>query len=295
MVNNLLHSWYSFYLYLDTGTSNLYTELFPKLGQSLINLAGFFFFFAGISLLSVRGLFSVAAIIGTFLLFWMVSKSLCQAKIQSNSMIYPAEFQFMATFFIVSASFNIFIFVIIGNEIVDRYFILFMVLYIPLIAFIFEHAEKNVRYLKRMSIIMGIILFILGQSCLNFQKLTGINVNSDREGYIQYLLNNELHYGFATFWNANVTTELTNGKIEMNNLHLSINEFRVYNFLTPMKFKNISYHYGESFLLLTDSEWKHALRTERLFAQIKPDYEDKKFIVIKYPSAKIIHNEVLDD
>jgi hypothetical protein len=115
------------------------------------------------------------------------------------------------------------------------------------------------------------------------------------------LLDNQLDYGFATFANANITTELTNGKIELAGLEpYGLNPdmdhpFRIQGWLNPVKFYNPSYHQGESFLLLTRDEWELAQKTERPFARLQPDYEDNNFIVIKYPSAQIIHREVLDN
>ena len=119
--------------------------------------------------------------------------------------------------------------------------------------------------------------------------------------YIQYLLDNRLDYGFATFWNANVTTELTNGKIELaglepDGLNPDTNlRFNIQRWLNPVKFHNPLYHQGESFLLLTRAEWELAKAAERPFSQLQPDYEDDGFIIIRYPSSEIIHRKVLDN
>ena len=220
-------------------------------------------------------------------------------KIQNNSMVQSEEYQFIPIFFIVSIIFNIFVFIVVDEGITDRYFIPFMVLYIPLIAILFEYAEKMYGHLKRMAIVSGIVLFIFGQGYLNFQILAGQDENSVRKGYIQYLLDNKLDYGFATFWNANVTTELTNGKIELAGLNPygldpDVNQFNIHNWASHMQHSNPSFHQGESFLLLTRDEWELAQRTGRPFAQLVPDYEDKDFIIIKYPSAEFIHREILD-
>jgi len=61
-----------------------------------------------------------------------------------------------------------------------------------------------------------------------------------------------------------------------------------------VKSYNPSYYQGESFLLLIRAEWELAQKTGRPFARLVPDYEDGSFIIIRYPSAEIIHREVLD-
>ena len=289
-VNYLLHFWYSFHSFENMRLVNLYDEYFPKLGQSLVCLAGFFGLFTESSLLSAKGLFSLIAIIGTFILFLMVFKSLRQW----------AEYQFIHVFFLVSAIFNIFVFIVVDEVIILRYFITFMVLYIPLIAIFFEHSENTYGHLKRMAIVSGIVMFVFGQGYLNFQSLSEQDINSGRKGYIKYLTDNKLEYGFATFWNANVTTELTNGKIELavlnsDGLDTDTNQLKISNWLSYKQHSNPSFHHGESFLLLTCAEWELAQKTGRSFVKLVPNYEDNNFIIIRYPSAQIIHNEVLDN
>ncbi|MDR1838804.1 MAG: hypothetical protein LBQ93_04360 [Treponema sp.] len=299
--NYLLHFWYSFHSFDNMRLENLFDQFLPKLGQSLVCLAGFFGFSAGSSLLSAHGLFSVIAITGTFLLLRAVFKSFSQFRLQDDTTDKQTEYQFMPVFFIVSVIFNIFIFIIVDEDITDRYFIPFMVLYIPLIAMYFQYTETRYSHLKRTTIISGIVLFIFGQSYLNFQNMTGKDINTARKGYIQYLMDNRLGYGFATFWNANITTELSNGKIELAGLEpWGLNpdtnyRFHIQGWLNPVKFYNPSYSPGESFLLLTRAEWELAQATGRLFTQLQPDYEDSGFIVIRYPSAETIHREVLDN
>ncbi|MDR0472886.1 MAG: hypothetical protein LBH43_04355 [Treponema sp.] len=298
--NYLLHFWYSFHSFENMGLVNLYTEFFPKLSQSLVCLTGFFGLSIGSSLLSARGLFSIAAIIGTILLFWTLFKSTRQAKLQNNMMAQKAEYQFMQVFFIVSAIFNIFVFIVVDEDIKDRYFIPFMVLYIPLTAILFEHTEKLYGHLKRTALVTGIVLFIFGQAYLTFQNLAGWDRNTVRKGYMQYLLDNQLGYGFANFSNANVTSELTNGRIELvglapDGLESGKAQFRIHNWLNPVKFSNPFYYQGESFLLLTRAEWEQAKMAGRPFAELQADYEDAFFTVKRYPSATIIHREVLDN
>jgi hypothetical protein len=293
-VNYLLHFWYSFHSFENMRLVDLYVEFFPKLGRSLACLPVFFGLSTGSSLLSAKGLFSVIAIIGTFILFWAVIKSFRQ----------QAEYQFMPVFFLVSVIFNIFVFIVVDEVILSKYFIFFMVLCIPLIAILFEHlfkrTEKLYGHLKRTAISSAIILFVFGQGYLNFQNMAGQDINSGRKGYIRYLIDNQLNYGFATFWNANVTTELTNGKVEIASLDpdgldpSTSQRFHIWEWLNPVKFFNLSYHQGESFLLLTRQEWELARETERPFALLQPDYEDSGFVVIRYPSAGIIYTEVLD-
>ena len=286
----LLHFKYSFHSFDSMQIENLYENFLPKLGQCLVSFSKFFGLSTGHSLLSAIGLFSVFAIIGTFSLFGVIISQFNRKKKQ-----------FLPIFFLISVIFNIFVFIIIDEGITDRYFIPFMVLYVPLAAMLLEYIEsaKTYSYLKRTVLFCGIILFIFGQSYLNFQYIANRDVNSIRKNYINYLLDNQLYYGVATFWNANVTTELSNGRINTvgtpsDSLEPDHSAFRIHNWLIPIKYTDPSWYDGESFLLLTHAEWEMAQKTERPFASFQPDFMDNNFIVLRFPSAKILYDVVLD-
>jgi len=300
-INSLLHFRYSFRSYENMRIDNLFANLFSKLSSCLADLAGFFGLSAGSPLLSARGLFGIAAII-VALLF---ARAVYSALADRLPAFDPAEtdeqvkLKFIPVFFGVSALFNIFIFIIVDQAVIERHFIPFMVLYVPLAAILFEQAEKAQGHLKRTAFFCGILLFMAGQGCLNFQNLAVRDLNSTRKGYIQYLLDNRLAYGFATFFNANLTTELSNGRIELAGLDprlrsgSNISQFRIMDTLVPVEYFNPSYHHGESFMLLSHDEWDLA-RGIRSLAGVKPAYEDDNFIVLLYPSAETIYREILD-
>jgi hypothetical protein len=113
-------------------------------------------------------------------------------------------------------------------------------------------------------------------------------------------LDHNLNFGFATFWNGNVTTELSDGKISVAGLEPGGlepgpgNRFNIQGWLNPQAFYDPSYYDGESFLLLTGAEWERARQTGRPFAEKTPDYDDGEFIILRYPSAAVIHETVLD-
>ncbi|GMO59621.1 MAG: hypothetical protein Ta2A_05550 [Treponemataceae bacterium] len=292
-INYLLHFKYSFHSFENMLVDNLFSTFLAKLGECIICFASFFGLSSDNSLLSARGILSVFALIGAGIFFYSASKALRKEyRTQSN----PC---FLVLFFIISCLFNVFVFIVVNESVTARYFIPFMVLYIPLLAHTFENAEQKQNPLNRTAVIAAVILFLAGQSFLNFQSLARQNNTETRNGYIRYLLDNKLDYGFATFWNANVTTELTNGRIELagiepDGLKPGANNFRIQGWLNPNRFYTSEYHDGASFLLLTRPEWDMAKSTEREFAQNTPDYEDDNFIILRFASDDIIYSDVLD-
>ena len=62
-------------------------------------------------------------------------------------------------------------------------------------------------------------LIIVGYCCVchlyfwgHYKDKIGVNPN---EGLISFLEENDLHYGYASFWNASVNTVLSNGEVEV--------------------------------------------------------------------------------
>jgi len=287
--NFLLHSWYSFHSFDGMKFENLHYLFFFKLGQCLVSIVEFLGFFQGSSFLSAIGIFSLLSIIAAIIFFRVLFK-------------LPQK-SFLPLFFIVSTLLNIFVFIVAEEIVTSRYFIPFMILLVPLSAVLFEHLEKKRTHLQYIAIVFGISLFIFGQGYLNFQNWSMYNLNSNRKGYIQYLLDNQLNFGFAVFGNGNVNTELTNGRIrtaELNPNSLNGNGTRplqVQTFLNPLAYHQSSFYEnkeGEAFLLLSRNEWKFALSTNRAFALTEPDFQDDHFAVWRFPSAYTIFRDVLD-
>jgi hypothetical protein len=297
-INYLLHIKYSFHSFENMRLDDWARNLAVKTGQIIAALPEFFGFAPGHSLLSAQGIFGVFSLFFTAWIIIAAIRLLPSRKAWQGGETSFSARQWTALFFVCSSAFNIFVFQIIDESVTSRYFIPFLIFYAPLLGFLFEDTERRHVHLPRIAVMAAVCLFILGQTVLNFQFLAKHDGNSKRNGYVAYLTENNLKYGFATFWNANVTTELTNGEIQLAGLEpLSLengNSLRIHRWLNPVKFDNPEYHQGESFLLLTGVEWEAARQNGRPFSQKQPDFNDGGFIVIRYPSARLIHQSVLD-
>ncbi|MDR0539668.1 MAG: hypothetical protein LBG74_04095 [Spirochaetaceae bacterium] len=289
LVNYMLHIKYSFHSFENMRLDNLYQNFSIKIGQNLSGLVEFFGYAPGESLLSAKGIFGTLAL---FFTLWVIFQAVTLSRDNAS-----AQKQYTALFFICAAAFNMFVYQIIDGEVTARYFIPFLILYASITGFLLEQTGQSRLY--RTALAASVFLFIFGQSFLNFQTLEKRDINSGRTGYISYLAKNNLTYGFATFWNANVTTELSNGAIELaglepDGLMADKNMFKIQGWLNKVKLYEPSYFAGESFLFLTKDEWELARKTGRPFTQKQPDYNDGAFVILRYPSAQIIHEEVLD-
>ncbi|MDR1895037.1 MAG: hypothetical protein LBQ61_10200, partial [Spirochaetales bacterium] len=212
-------------------------------------------------------------------------------KISGDGIPAGAEV-FILLFFIVSSIFHIFLFQFLNSEMELRYFIPFLVLYIPVLAVLFNRITKKLSSINSMIFIAVITMMLTVQGALKFQEILRADNNSSRNEYITYLETHRLNYGFATFWNANVTAELSNGRIEIAGLAPDTIHV-IHNWLAPSAYENPDYHKGETFLLLTKDEWE--TYSGESILQRPPDYRDDHFVVFRFPSTGIIFDELIQN
>jgi hypothetical protein len=193
-----------------------------------------------------------------------------------------------AAFFIVSSIYHAVLFQILDGE--ARHLIPLHILYIPAFAVIFEFVKKSMSAKKSKLFVYTISFAIIGSGLVNLYMLVSYGVNNPRKGSISYIEKNNLHFGFASFWNANVLTELTNGRVEMLGLD-SDNIHDISGWLHVIAYENPAYYAGETFLMLSQDEWKN-IPDEELSGR-QPDYEDEYFVIFRYPSAVQVFDEVI--
>lgn len=79
------------------------------------------------------------------------------------------------------------------------------------------------------------------------------------EGVTDFLEKKGLKYGYATFFNAEEYTVLSNNKVKVRGIRFDNEQIMPYNWLTSDHFYEPDYYIGTSFLLLTDDELKRYL------------------------------------
>ena len=115
---------------------------------------------------------------------------------------------------------------------------------------IYKTCLKNAEW-KRTAAVALILFFLLigANGYLNLLKVSG---NGERMGYINYLKDNGYDYGYATFWNANITTEMSDGAVDMTSLDPNADKPEVFLWLTDKRL--IEKEHEKAFLLLTNDE-----------------------------------------
>lgn len=135
---------------------------------------------------------------------------------------------------------------------------------------------------------------IVTASLTTMQNQLTTDENKDKYAVERFLEDNGYTFGFATMWNANVFTYLSNGKIEVGNLykakttpeHIYITDTYKYDkWLTPARYYT-SDHEGKRVFLLVDQDQYQVSSELRIFSTGTLVYNDEYYRVYDYPSFK---------
>ena len=131
------------------------------------------------------------------------------------------------------------------------------------------------------------ICLILGTGKTVMSFLT-VDKNETKRPVAQFLAENGYDFGFATYNNANIITELTNGEVEIGNIG-DPEHLEYFKWSSPMKYYEEGYHTGETFLLLTSEECAEYAEAPAL-KQGEKVYEDGSYTVYVFDSTEDLMN-----
>lgn len=178
-------------------------------------------------------------------------------------------------------------FVYIKTEYIIRYFLLLIPYIIPCFAIFISNDEISI--LKKYILGVSLSVCLLTNSFYTFETVINTSYTKDKTKVTQFLKDNNLNFGYATFWNANVFTYLSNGQIELANLYRKdINdnnylqdEYDYDNWLTPKRYYKKDDSTKNVFLLIDSHEYE--LNYERnVIKNGKLIYEDDYYKVYLY-------------
>ncbi len=169
----------------------------------------------------------------------------------------------------------------------DRYYLPLTVLYIPLITLFFNEVEMNIFKIKKEHIYILFILLIIAQGTAYMYSYDKFDNNVEKREILKLLEDNDYKNGYATFWNGNVYTELSNGDVEFWVLKYfdsnSVNDFDdLYEWL-QLKDHMSNKPTGKVFVLLSSSEYKSTL-LKKYLSEDKVIYNSGNYIVFGYDS-----------
>lgn len=241
---------YSFQTYESTNFIDVYQGVFTqRLQDAFGSLLMLFGYIPGKSVLSLRGMISLMAFLLLILLgyiAWRVRKE------------QDAFRRFVVLLFYSSFLLNSFVFVFTNSTLVPRYYITTVILLIPLTIFYLEGED---RILDRY-----VIVFLLAACLFTATAKTGLSMMTTDKNAEKRVIARELEemgytFGYATYWNANIVQELSNGKVEVANLHRADDgSFSLFRWSSMQRYYEPDYPQGKVFLLLAEEEEQGMLR-----------------------------------
>ena len=142
-----------------------------------------------------------------------------------------------------------------------------------LVCFAAFRAAKEYIVPKRLAALMMCVLVLM--SGISFVTVAGMDKNgaeqNEKYGIIQYLKENDLNYGYATFWNSQVITVLSDSEVRAANVDVNENGIAPCPYQANMKWFNEQEGIDKYFVLLSDSEEETLMQTaDREYFEILP-------------------------
>ena len=106
--------------------------------------------------------------------------------------------------------------------------------------------------------------------------------------YLIYILQifrlEEYSFGYATYWNGNIMTELSDGQVEVAQI-AELPEMTYFRWSSPTRYYEDGYHQGKSFLLLTREEFEVYKELPSL-QESECVYQDAAYVVFHYDNGE---------
>ncbi len=242
--------------------------LFERLQNAIGCLLMLFGYIPNKGFLSLRGVITILAFIMLGIMIY------CAVKTYKSS---TGVRYFIVLFLAVSFFLNIFVFVFTTSTMVPRYYITILIFALPVLAFYMESKEMQFDKLAVALLLVGCLCLSTAKTVLSFVTA---DKNEDKRAVALFLEENGYNFGFATYTNGNIITELTNGEVEIANIG-DPEYLEYFKWSSPMKYYEEDYHEGEVFLLLTAGEATEFAQAQAV-QKGRNVYEDGKYTVLVY-------------
>ena len=268
---------YVFQTYGATNFISIYQgDLFERMQNAFGCLLMLFGYIPDRGFLSLRGLISILSFVILGIFVFCVVKNLGRTK---------GKRYFVTLFTVTAFLLNVFVFVFTTSTMVPRYYITILIFALPAAAF-YEESDEPLLDRRAIALVLACCL-MLGTAKVTASFATS-DKNENRRPVAAFLKEEGYSFGFATYNNANIITELTDGAVEIANIG-DPEYLGYFRWSSPVRYYQEDYHQGEVFLLLTSQEAEQFTGT--LAVQTgKCVYDDGYYVVLLYESREALMN-----
>jgi len=272
---------YDFQTYEETNFISVYQGIFlERLRDTLGSLLMLFGYIPDKGFLSIRGLITLLAFGMLAGIVFLLVRSGRLFKAEREKKGEFSHRRFLRCFLITAFLLNTFVFVFTTGTIVPRYYLTVFIFVVPLLAVYFEEEKLAFDRKAAVFILSFSLLFATAKSVFSFITT---DKNADKRKVSAFLVEAGYEFGYATYWNANIVQEMTDGRVELANIN-KIEELSFFEWSSPKRYYDENYYAGEVFLLLTVQEAKVHKR-ESLIAEAEIVYEDEYYQVLHFDSS----------
>lgn len=264
------------FVFQSYGATNFIALVHGELFERIQNALGCFLMLFGYipekGFLSLRGLVTMAAFVSAGLLI--------HAAVKSKKRESRTGFRLFVTLFLfVSFAVNLFVFSFTDSTMVPRYYITIFIFAVPVLCF---YLEKETFPLDRLLTALLFSACLLLGTAKTVYSFVSTDKNASKRQVAQFLEESDYHFGFASYANGNIITELTNGTVDIANIIDPVH-LEYFKWSSPMEYYDENYHSGEVFLLLSMEEYLQYQDAESI-QKGELAYSDGVYIVLLYDS-----------
>jgi hypothetical protein len=225
------------------------------------------------SVLSVRGVITVISFVIPALL---ILAAVLVKKTDNKKVLI------LRTFFFVTLFVNTFAFVFTDSTVVARYYITVMIFTLPLLAAFLEYGRLS---FDKTALVTVLLLCALLASLKEIGSMAGSDKNAGRREVSEFLTEAGYKFGFATYWNAGIMTELSDGKLQVAGVHEpDMTEFK---WSAPAKYYNDDYFEGPVFFIFSLEE-SEKTSNSALISAGDLVFTNAEFKVYRYENRKAV-------
>lgn len=276
----LVYKFFSLNLNNINGANNLMLANYDSIISNInIFLKGFLFTFGLVGDQSIKptspdGFIRLLNISFLIFLIFSIVKSI---KINQASIIFMSIWLYFFSSFLLIIFLYLFTIPLAQNVDTFRYFYhLIIIIY----TFILFYLEKQSSLIKNsLFIIIGIYILIINyHTYVNQYKKNTRNVSIELS---RVMIDNNLSYGYASYWNSYINNVLSSGKVEVYPIHLS--DGSPFRWLSSERWYN-NFKDQNTFIIFTNQEFDQFAQS--IFQKITPvkvlDYSGYKIAIFNY-------------
>ncbi len=290
----------------DVSVSLLSADSLRNLLESYLQLFGFQ---KDCALFSAEGLLSLGAVFSAVVLFFLsVNTLLKQKRIPGD----PGQ-DFLGHFYPVAmlTMTLVFLFFTVKPAYLTYYFPVFAWIF-PYLGLFFDREGFSLRTatLKRAAVWIACLCMLLNGVFWSYYALYPERTQVDwfkgpdqyydaverMAGVVDYIEENDLEVGYATFWNSNIVTELTSGKVSMITIYRIYPDsaYGYHDWLTAKPFREESFVEDKNVFLLLEQEETWVFCDSELSLYAIPTYSDEYYQIYQFDFSTTVWEYLLE-